>query len=130
MAPTNQTDPRAISPNCRFRAGMLPGQKLSDRVTTIAIDGTTENRNIFAASDKGLIIRIGFVSLSNTIACCCSTLSSQNDRRNRAATKECPFRIRLTSPLRFTALFCTFSVILERERQCNVAKSEVDQRTR
>jgi len=28
-----------------------------------------------------------------------------NASRNRAATKDCPFQIRLTSPLRFTALF-------------------------
>ena len=30
-----------------------------------------------------------------------------NDCRNRAATKDCPFQIRPTSPLRFTTLLGT-----------------------
>jgi hypothetical protein len=33
-----------------------------------------------------------------------ATDSLKRDRRNRAATIDCPFQIRVTSPLRFTAL--------------------------
>jgi hypothetical protein len=35
-----------------------------------------------------------------------------NDCRNRAATNDCPFQIRRTSPLRFTAWFRIFIYVV------------------
>ena len=32
-------------------------------------------------------------------------MSNANDNPNRAVTKDCPFQVRLTSPLRFTTFF-------------------------
>ena len=42
MKPTSQTEASPISATTRFRPGILPAQKRSDKATTIPIDGTTD----------------------------------------------------------------------------------------